>query len=280
LKSGGEAPTQRPEIRTEVLQLAVLLTQPQPRTEFDPAKLELLAESLKVRQIHPIVVYEHPDTPGVYVVIDGERRLRAARMAMLPSLEARIVPRPEDRLREIEWWMIDDSHKEKLGALDQASLIDEWLRISGKKQKDAAKRFAYSQATVSKLANLPHNLANELHAACEAGTLGVTFWLEITRLKDHAQQREAYEFVKSENACRETLKRWVDAKLGKKAKGEQKAAKLNTRGGIAFILPAKCQDFERLLTELESLKAAIAKCVRNGLPFSALAALLANPAQN
>src|SRR5690349_16533900 len=53
----------------------------QPRREFDPDELDRLAESLRTRgQLQPIRV-RWDQGQGAYVVIMGERRWRAARMA-------------------------------------------------------------------------------------------------------------------------------------------------------------------------------------------------------
>ena len=51
----------------------------QPRTEFDPAALDELAQSIDTHgQIQSILVEENPD--GTYTLIAGERRARAAGM--------------------------------------------------------------------------------------------------------------------------------------------------------------------------------------------------------
>ena len=50
----------------------------QPREEFDPAGIESLAQSIKEHgQIQPVKVEEHA---GHYILIDGERRLRATKL--------------------------------------------------------------------------------------------------------------------------------------------------------------------------------------------------------
>jgi ParB family chromosome partitioning protein len=73
----------------------------QPRTVFDPTELADLAKSIQANGlIQPIVV---EDAGGQYILHDGERRLRAARLAGLSEIEAVIVPpfngtASEDRL--------------------------------------------------------------------------------------------------------------------------------------------------------------------------------------
>ena len=58
----------------------------QPREEFESEALDRLAESLKVRgQLQPIRV-RWDEGRGVYVIIIGERRWRAAVQAGLPTM--------------------------------------------------------------------------------------------------------------------------------------------------------------------------------------------------
>jgi len=62
----------------------------QPRRDFDPGELNLLAESIRTHGlINPIAVEE---IDGVYVLIDGERRWRAAKIAGLSEIEASVRP--------------------------------------------------------------------------------------------------------------------------------------------------------------------------------------------
>ena len=63
----------------------------QPRTEFDPAEMEKLAESIGEHGVlQPIVVEQAED--GYYILHDGERRWRASRMAALTEIPAYITP--------------------------------------------------------------------------------------------------------------------------------------------------------------------------------------------
>lgn len=62
----------------------------QPRRDFDPNELNSLAESIRTHGlILPISVEESND---VYILVDGERRWRAARIAGLSEIEASVRP--------------------------------------------------------------------------------------------------------------------------------------------------------------------------------------------
>ena len=56
----------------------------QPRRNMGEAELQDLAQSIReLGVLQPILVREHPDRPGDYEIIAGERRWRAAQLAQL-----------------------------------------------------------------------------------------------------------------------------------------------------------------------------------------------------
>ncbi|MBP8197286.1 MAG: ParB/RepB/Spo0J family partition protein [Chromatiaceae bacterium] len=59
----------------------------QPRTSFDELRLDTLAASVAAQGvIEPLIVSLHPETPGRYLLVAGERRWRAAGMAGLTTV--------------------------------------------------------------------------------------------------------------------------------------------------------------------------------------------------
>ncbi|MDQ2732933.1 MAG: ParB/RepB/Spo0J family partition protein, partial [Armatimonadota bacterium] len=74
-----------PGDQLKYIPLALIFPNPaQPRTNFDEAKLDELAESVRqVGVLQPITVRKMPDQPMAYQIIAGERRYRAAQKADL-----------------------------------------------------------------------------------------------------------------------------------------------------------------------------------------------------
>ncbi|MDG6094892.1 ParB/RepB/Spo0J family partition protein [Acetobacter sp. AN02] len=63
----------------------------QPRQNMDPAALEELAESIRRQGVlQPVLARPHPDKPGHYQIIGGERRWRAAQKAQLHDVPVHI----------------------------------------------------------------------------------------------------------------------------------------------------------------------------------------------
>lgn len=84
-------PATPPGVRVEKLPVGMVEGDPdQPRKTFDEEQLAELAASLKLHgQIQPIRVRRAP--AGRYIVIAGERRLRAAKLAGLPTIDALVA---------------------------------------------------------------------------------------------------------------------------------------------------------------------------------------------
>ena len=100
----------------------------QPREEFDPEALERLAESLKTRgQLQPIRV-RWDEAQGKYVIICGERRWRAARMAGLATMSCVVSEGPIDAGELLALQLIENCLREDLRPIEQArafkSLMD------------------------------------------------------------------------------------------------------------------------------------------------------------
>ena len=87
------------EANTVQLALTEIHPRPnQPRKHFDPEQLEALAHSIReIGVIQPLLVHRQPD--GRYILIAGERRLRAAEMAGLESVPAYVLEGGEEQIR-------------------------------------------------------------------------------------------------------------------------------------------------------------------------------------
>ncbi len=98
----------------------------QPRKHFDEIALQELSLSLRKHgQLQPVVVIEKDDG---YMIIAGERRFRAAKMAGLESIKAIVADYENENLRELA--LIENIQRENLSALELAhayrELIEEY----------------------------------------------------------------------------------------------------------------------------------------------------------
>ena len=117
----------------------------QPRRHFDERSLRELAESIRQHGVlQPLSVQK---TAGGYVLVAGERRLRAAGMAGLthvPCILVRATARESALLALIENLQRCDLHY-----MEEAAAISKLITAYGMSQEEAAKRLGRSQSAVA-----------------------------------------------------------------------------------------------------------------------------------
>jgi ParB family chromosome partitioning protein len=140
-----------PEDRIEKIPLDKLKPNPgQPRRHFDEVALNELASSIKrYGVIQPLLV-----TPqdGAYVIVAGERRWRAAKVAGLDSVPA--VVRKRKELEQIEIALIENVQRVDLTPLEQAISIEKLHAQFNFTYDDIAKRLGKASSTIINVVRL------------------------------------------------------------------------------------------------------------------------------
>jgi ParB family chromosome partitioning protein len=91
----------------------------QPRTDFDPAELESLAESIRVQGIlQPILVRPHPTAPDRFQIVAGERRFRAAMQAGLNEIPT--IQRDMDDSDAAVVALVENLQRQDLNPIEEA----------------------------------------------------------------------------------------------------------------------------------------------------------------
>lgn len=123
----------------------------QPRTVFDEDALGQLASSIKKHGIiQPIVVT--PEGKGVYRIVAGERRWRAAALAGLERVPALV--RTLKELEQHELALIENVQRVDLGPLEQAKSIEYLHQQFNISYQQIAKKIGKAEATVSNIVRL------------------------------------------------------------------------------------------------------------------------------
>jgi len=119
----------------------------QPRKSFDTQAIAMLARSIEQHGLlQPLVVRPHPATDGVYEIIAGERRWRAARAAGVDEVPA-IIRRAEDR-NVAEVSLIENIQREDLNAIDRAEAYQSYCSTYGVSADELAGRLGENRTTV------------------------------------------------------------------------------------------------------------------------------------
>lgn len=117
----------------------------QPRTEFDEAKIEELAASIKkLGIIQPLTLRRLGQR---YQIISGERRLRASKLAGLTHVPAYV--READDQGMIEMALVENIQRADLNAVEIALSFQRLIKECNLTQEELAPRVGKNRATIS-----------------------------------------------------------------------------------------------------------------------------------
>ncbi len=149
----------------------------QPRTIFDEEALNELANSIKVHGvISPIIVKE---VEGRYVIIAGERRWRASRLAGRKTIPCIVRDYTEQEISEIA--IIENLQREDLNPIESAKAIKNLINQYNLTQDEVADKIGKSRPAVAntlRLLTLPEQIItlveqNKLTAGHARTLLGI-----------------------------------------------------------------------------------------------------------
>ena len=174
----------------------------QPRKNFDTEPLEALAESISQHGIIQPIVVRPKD--GMYMIVTGERRWRAARMAGLSEVPV-IVIEADDR-KAAELALVENIQRKDLNPVEEArayaDLIDEYSYT----QEEIAKKVGRSRSSIAnslRLLDLPEAVLEKL----AEGALSEGHAKVLLSIKDKDTLEKAAETViAKELSVRETEK--------------------------------------------------------------------------
>ena len=134
----------------------------QPRTRFTDEELAELADSIREHGvIQPLVVSEQSD--GTYVLIAGERRLRASMLAGLSSVP--VVTRQADDRELLELALIENIQREDLSPLEAAEAYKSLEENFNLTHEEISKRVGKNRASITntmRLLKLPGDVQKAL----------------------------------------------------------------------------------------------------------------------
>ena len=219
-------PVQRPpkapaekESHNTVVQLAVdrLIPNPgQPRKNFDETELQELAGSIIEHGIiSPLIVMpsgKKDDNGNIsYIIIAGERRTRAARLAGLKDVP--VIIREYTNQKQLEISLVENIQRSDLNPIEEASAYKNLMDFSGISQEELALRVGKNRSTVTNALRLL-KLSADMQKSLETGSIS----------PGHARALLAV----TEKKHREKLFRDITGKGLSVREAEKRAAMFNT----------------------------------------------------
>lgn len=156
----------------------------QPRENFDPEKLQELAESIQRHgMIQPITV--RPIENGFYQIIAGERRWRAARLAGLTEVPVSILEADEQTTAELA--LIENLQREDLNPMEEARGYKKLMESFSLTQEQVAERVGRSRPVVTNAMRLL-KLSDGAAQLVESGELSLSHARAILEIADPEAQ--------------------------------------------------------------------------------------------
>ena len=191
----------------------------QPRRRFEEEPLRELAESIRQHGVLQPLSVQKAD--GAYVLVAGERRLRAAGLAGLthvPCILVKVTPQDSALLALVENLQRSDLHY-----LEEAAAISRLITTYGMSQEEAARRLGRSQPAVA-------NKLRLLRLSGECGELLRKYELTerharaLLRLEEEDARLSALRYMGEKRLTVAAAEEYIEAQLQKKqreAKGKK-----------------------------------------------------------
>jgi len=175
----------------------------QPRRRFEEEALEELAASIREHGIlQPLLVSE--DGEGGYLLLAGERRWRAARLAGLEKVPA-VIREKVDNRRELEMALVENLQRRDLTPMEEARAFEELRRQEGLSQVEIAKRVGFSRSAIANSLRLLR-LPQELQEMVEDGRLSAGHARALISREEGLQRELADRVVEEGLSVRELEK--------------------------------------------------------------------------
>lgn len=174
---------------SEIMLANIIPNIDQPRKSFDDSALAELSESIKRHGvITPLIVT--PTDDGKYMIIAGERRYRAAKLAGLLTVPACVRDYTDEQIAEIS--IIENIQREDLNPMEFAFAVKDLIDNYGYTQEEAATRLGKARPTIANLLRLI-DLSEPVRALVKSGRLSAGHARCLVVVTDPVKQLELAE---------------------------------------------------------------------------------------
>lgn len=215
--------------RMEEIDIESIIPNPkQPRTIFDDDALEELADSIAtLGLIQPITVRKEED--GKYIIISGERRWRASKLAGRKTIAAYIRQADDKELHEMA--LVENIQRQDLNAMEIAISLQRLIDECGVTQETVAQRVGKKRSTVANYLRLI-SMCPEVQAALKGSLITMGHAKAIAAAPEEAQPSVVKKVIKKELSVRATeqlVKKLAEGKSATEATTEEEFPEVYTR---------------------------------------------------
>lgn len=174
----------------------------QPRKDFEEESLQELADSIRVHGvIQPLIVTKRKEH---YLIVAGERRWRAAKIAGLREIPVIVKEYTDKEIDEIS--LIENIQRRDLNPVEEAAAFQRLIGEYGLTQEELSERVSKSRTAITNSLRLL-KLPEEVQEYLKNGTLSIGHAKVILGLETPENQKEAARIIVEGNlSVRETEK--------------------------------------------------------------------------
>lgn len=213
----------------------------QPRTHFDQAALQELAESIKIQGIIQPVTVRQTGT-NAYQLISGERRLQASKLAGLDAIPAYI--RKADDQQMLEMALIENIQRENLNAIEIALSYQRLVSECNLKQEELGDRVGKNRSTVTNYLRLL-KLPPDIQIGLRDNVISMGHARALVNVDDTEQQLGLFRRIVDEDLSVRRVEQLVRTGAGAATETEKKPA----QPAAPVVPPAELKRAERHLSE-------------------------------
>ena len=181
------------------------------RMAYNQGQMQELADNVKkVGVLQSILLREK--SPGKYVLIAGARRLRAAKMAGLKVIPARVMDVTEEQAAELQ--ALENLHRADLNPMEEAKAFQTLTDQGGWSVEELAKRIDKSKVYVYQAIRLL-DLCKEAQEAIAQGKMRPTSGHRLLTVTVELQKQFTKEIVKGQILTLAQLERQIDQAVGR-----------------------------------------------------------------
>lgn len=200
------AKAEEPMLETTMKITKIEPNRSQPRKNFDEQALKELADSIKkVGVISPILVQKKEDR---YIIIAGERRWRAAKLAGLKEVPVIVREYTEREIAEIA--LIENIQREDLNPIEEASAYKRLIEEFHLKQEEVAECVSKSRSAVTNSLRLL-KLPEEVQQLVMENALSMGHARALLAIEDREKQLALAQRVIDENLSVRDIEKLVKA---------------------------------------------------------------------
>jgi ParB family chromosome partitioning protein len=186
----------------------------QPRKTFDEQALEELSQSIKQNGVlQPVIVRAMPEQANRFLLVAGERRWRASKIAGLESIPAIIS---KGNPREIS--LIENIQRENLKPIEEAEAFREMIEQHGYTQEQLAQAVGKARTTVTEVLSLTR-LPAALREECRRADIPRRILVEVAKQKSEKAMLALFSRVRLGGLKGDQVREITRSK-GKEAQGQ------------------------------------------------------------